>query len=101
MSGCDAEMMLGWGVTFVLHCCPTLHLLFTVSPATRALPGIREGGRTGVTALVVAFGFFVSLFFSPLIASIPPYATGPALVLVGAMMMENVSDIDWGDVRVR
>jgi xanthine/uracil/vitamin C permease (AzgA family) len=44
--------------------------------------GIREGGRTGITALVVAFGFFISLFFTPLIASIPPYATGPALVLV-------------------
>jgi xanthine/uracil/vitamin C permease (AzgA family) len=44
--------------------------------------GIREGGRTGITALVVAFGFFVSLFFTPLIASIPPFATGPALVLV-------------------
>jgi AGZA family xanthine/uracil permease-like MFS transporter len=44
--------------------------------------GIREGGRTGITALVVAFGFFISLFFTPLITSIPPYVTGPALVLV-------------------
>ncbi|WIA36283.1 hypothetical protein OEZ86_007609 [Tetradesmus obliquus] len=61
--------------------------------------GIREGGRTGITALVVAFGFFISLFFTPLIASIPPFATGPALVLVGAMMMENLVDIDWADVR--
>ncbi|WIA38688.1 hypothetical protein OEZ86_001993 [Tetradesmus obliquus] len=61
--------------------------------------GIREGGRTGITALTVAFGFLVSLFFTPLIASIPPFATGPALVLVGAMMMENVVDIDWADVR--
>lgn len=61
--------------------------------------GIREGGRTGITALVVAFGFFISLFFTPLIASIPPYATGPALILVGAMMMENLVDIDWADVR--
>eukprot|EP00882_Tetradesmus_deserticola_P014537 GHRQ01015460.1.p1 GENE.GHRQ01015460.1~~GHRQ01015460.1.p1 ORF type:complete len:355 (+),score=124.76 GHRQ01015460.1:692-1756(+) len=61
--------------------------------------GIREGGRTGITALVVALGFFISLFFTPLIASIPPFATGPALVLVGAMMMENLIDIDWADVR--
>lgn len=45
--------------------------------------GIREGGRTGITAIVVAFGFFIALFFTPLIASIPPYATGPALILVG------------------
>eukprot|EP00879_Flechtneria_rotunda_P021106 GHRR01022235.1.p1 GENE.GHRR01022235.1~~GHRR01022235.1.p1 ORF type:complete len:199 (+),score=36.61 GHRR01022235.1:292-888(+) len=61
--------------------------------------GIREGGRTGITAIVAAFGFFISLFFTPLIASIPPYATGPALILVGAMMMENLVDIDWGEVR--
>jgi AGZA family xanthine/uracil permease-like MFS transporter len=48
----------------------------------RCPAGILEGGRTGITALVVAAGFFVSLFFTPLIASIPPFATGPALVLV-------------------
>lgn len=48
--------------------------------------GIREGGRTGITALVVAFGFFISLFFTPLIASIPPFATGPALVLVRLLL---------------
>lgn len=61
--------------------------------------GIREGGRTGITAIVVAFGFFIALFLTPLIASIPPFATGPALILVGAMMMENLVDIDWADVR--
>lgn len=61
--------------------------------------GIREGGRTGITAIVVAAGFFISLFLTPLIASIPPFATGPALILVGAMMMENLIDIDWADVR--
>jgi AGZA family xanthine/uracil permease-like MFS transporter len=61
--------------------------------------GIREGGRTGITAIVVAIGFFVSLFLTPLIASIPPFATGPALILVGAMMMENLIDVDWANVR--
>jgi AGZA family xanthine/uracil permease-like MFS transporter len=45
--------------------------------------GIREGGRTGLTALTCSFWFFISLFFTPIIAAIPPYATGPALVLVG------------------
>jgi AGZA family xanthine/uracil permease-like MFS transporter len=53
--------------------------------AAAAAAGIREGGRTGITAIVVAFGFFISLFFTPLIASIPPYATGPALILVGVI----------------
>lgn len=44
--------------------------------------GVREGGRTGLTALTCSFWFFISLFFTPIIASIPPYATGPALILV-------------------
>ncbi|WIA33567.1 hypothetical protein OEZ86_006691 [Tetradesmus obliquus] len=61
--------------------------------------GIREGGRTGITALVVSLCFFISLFLTPLIASVPPFATGPALILVGAMMMENLVDIDWADVQ--
>lgn len=60
-----------WGLSCPLPC-----------PLTSVPTGIREGGRTGVTALVVALGFFIALFLTPLIASIPPYATGPALVLV-------------------
>lgn len=76
----------------LLGCAPLTVMIESAS-------GIREGGRTGVTALMVAFLFFVSLFFSPLIASIPPYATGPALILVGSMMLENLVDIDWADVR--
>ncbi|KIZ05321.1 putative MFS transporter, AGZA family, xanthine/uracil permease [Monoraphidium neglectum] len=60
--------------------------------------GIREGGRTGLTALSTAFCFFISLFFTPLIVSIPPYATGGALIIVGALMMENIVDIDWSDI---
>ncbi|KAJ9505668.1 hypothetical protein QJQ45_022168, partial [Haematococcus lacustris] len=44
--------------------------------------GIREGGRTGITAFVVACGFGISMFLSPIFASIPPFATGPAIVLV-------------------
>lgn len=60
--------------------------------------GIREGGRTGITAISTSLCFFVALFFTPLIVSIPPYATGPALLIVGALMMENIVDIDWGDI---
>lgn len=52
--------------------------------------GIREGGRTGITALTVAAGFFLSLFITPLIASIPPFATGPALILVGGVAVAVV-----------
>lgn len=45
--------------------------------------GIKDGGRTGLVSLVVAFWFFLSLFFVPIISSVPPYATGPALIMVG------------------
>jgi xanthine/uracil/vitamin C permease (AzgA family) len=57
--------------------------------------GVEDGGRTGVVALTVAALFSVALFFSPILASIPPYATGPALVLVGALLVAHVDRIDW------
>ena len=55
--------------------------------------GIREGARTGIAALTISFCFFIALWFSPLIAAIPPYATGPALILVGALMMINITKV--------
>ncbi|KAG1679264.1 hypothetical protein FOA52_009294 [Chlamydomonas sp. UWO 241] len=61
--------------------------------------GIREGGRTGLTSTVIAFGFGISMFLSPIFASIPPYATGPAIFVVGALMFEHARHIDWLDVR--
>ncbi|GAB4816680.1 hypothetical protein N2152v2_003726 [Parachlorella kessleri] len=60
--------------------------------------GIEDGGRTGLTAIVVSFFFFVALFFSPILASIPPYATGPALVLVGSIMLGYTAHIPWDDI---
>lgn len=48
-------------------------------------------------AIVVSAFFFVSLFFSPILASIPPYATGPALVLVGVLLIGHVDHIAWDD----
>uniref|UniRef100_A0A7R9VWM6 Uncharacterized protein n=1 Tax=Chlamydomonas euryale TaxID=1486919 RepID=A0A7R9VWM6_9CHLO len=61
--------------------------------------GIREGGRTGVTAAVVATGFAISMFLAPIFASIPPYATGPAIIFVGALMFEHARHINWLDTR--
>ncbi|MCC5874895.1 MAG: NCS2 family permease, partial [Candidatus Sumerlaeia bacterium] len=57
------------------------------------------GGRTGLTAVVVAVLFLLALFFSPLIAMVGSYPsiTAPALVFVGAMMLRNVVNIDWKD----
>ena len=59
--------------------------------------GIAEGGRTGLTAVVVGVLFLLSMFFSPLAGTIPPEATGPVLVIVGYFMMTLVRDIEWGD----
>lgn len=66
--------------------------------------GIREGGRSGLTAIAISFYFFLAMFFTPILSSIPPYATGPALILVGALMIENLLDVQWKnplDVRER
>lgn len=54
-----------------------------------------EGGKTGITAVVIGLLFFVSVFFAPIFASIPPWATGGALVIVGSLMIRNVRDINW------
>ena len=51
-------------------------------------------------AVVVSFFFFLSLFLSPIIASIPPYATGPALVLVGTILLGHIAHIEWDDIGV-
>jgi adenine/guanine/hypoxanthine permease len=59
--------------------------------------GIESGGRTGLTALVTAACFALTLFFAPLAASIPAQAYGPALIIVGLFMLEPVTRIDFGD----
>ncbi|CCG40248.1 NCS2 family permease [Magnetospirillum molischianum] len=60
--------------------------------------GIKAGGRTGLTAVTVAGLFLLALFFSPLAASVPPYATAPALLFVACVMTGSLSGIDWDDV---
>ena len=60
--------------------------------------GIEEGGRTGLTAVVVAILFAMGLFFSPLFSAIPSAATAPALIVVGLMMMSAIKKIDMEDL---
>lgn len=60
--------------------------------------GIASGGRTGLTAVVVAILFLLALFFSPLAKMIPPYATASALVFVAVLMISTISDMDWSDL---
>lgn len=76
--------------------------LLGTSPVTvfiESSTGIREGGRTGMTALTVAGYFMLSFFFTPLLASIPAWAVGPPLILVGVLMMRSVVEIDWDDMK--
>ncbi|KUL24148.1 NCS2 family permease [Chlorobium limicola] len=59
--------------------------------------GIEQGGKTGFTALVVALLFFLALFFSPILTIVPPFAYGPALVLVGMFMIQSITKLDFND----
>jgi AGZA family xanthine/uracil permease-like MFS transporter len=67
----------------------------TVTSYIESAVGIEEGGRTGLTALTVAALFLASLVFAPIFVAVPGAATAPALVVVGALMMRGVADIDW------
>ena len=60
--------------------------------------GVQVGGRTGLTALVVAALFLVALLFSPLAAMVPGYATAPALLFVAGLMLRELVDVEWGDL---
>lgn len=62
--------------------------------------GVAEGGRTGLTAVVIAGLFFLTLFFIPAVALVPGYATAPVLILVGALMMQECSRIQFSDFTV-
>ncbi|MGZ4154924.1 MAG: NCS2 family permease, partial [Actinomycetota bacterium] len=59
--------------------------------------GVSEGGRTGLTSVVVGVLFLLCLFLSPIAGVIPAEATAPILVIVGYFMMRLVKDIDWAD----
>ena len=71
----------------------------TVTAFIESSAGVAAGGRTGLAAVVTGLLFLLTLFFSPLVAAVGRYLpiTAPALVIVGAMMMQNVTKIDWDD----
>lgn len=70
----------------------------SVTTFVESASGIAEGGRTGFTAVVAGGLFVLSVLFIPVFQAIPAYATAPALVLVGVMMMANVLSIRWNDL---
>jgi AGZA family xanthine/uracil permease-like MFS transporter len=69
----------------------------TITAFVESAAGVAAGGRTGLTAVVCGILFFVALFFTPIVGLIPDAATSPALIIVGALMMEGVRHIDFAD----
>lgn len=69
----------------------------TVTSYIESAAGIAAGGRTGLTALAAGVFFLAALFFTPLIGLVPAFATAPALILVGALLMSEVGKIDFSD----
>ena len=70
----------------------------TVTTFVESSSGISEGGRTGLTSVTTGILFLLALFFSPLFLTIPSFATAPALIVVGFLMMQQVTKIDWNDL---
>lgn len=74
--------------------------LFGTAPAAvyiESAAGTAVGGKTGLTSVVVGIGFLLMLFFQPLAFLVPGYATAPALMYVGLLMLSNVSKLDFDD----
>ena len=69
----------------------------TTTTYVESAAGVAQGGRSGLTALVVGGCFVIALFFSPLFLSIPAAATAPALIIVGLLMMEQAKNIPFDD----
>ncbi|MBV9671636.1 MAG: NCS2 family permease, partial [Verrucomicrobia bacterium] len=69
----------------------------TVTSYIESAAGVESGGRTGLTVIITAICFLFALFFAPLILVVPAVATAPALVIVGAFMMQGLAELDLRD----
>lgn len=69
-----------------------------VAAYVESASGVAEGGRTGLTAVTVAFLFFIALFLAPVFLLVPGAATAPALIIVGFLMMHSITKIDLNDI---
>ena len=70
----------------------------STTPYVESASGVAAGGRTGLTAVVVGVLFLCALFLFPLAQSVPAFATAPALLYVGVLMISSIIGIDWEDV---
>ncbi|AHE60138.1 adenine permease [Escherichia albertii KF1] len=69
----------------------------SVTAYIESTSGVAVGGRTGLTAVVVGVMFLLVMFFSPLVAMVPPYATAGALIFVGVLMTSSLARVNWDD----
>ncbi|KAH7233446.1 permease family-domain-containing protein [Fusarium tricinctum] len=86
----------------IAYCCDAISIsisaLFGCSPVTAFIEsgaGIAAGGCTGLTAMTTGLFFLLAVVFGPIFSSVPPWATGPALILVGCMMTRQITEINW------
>ena len=70
----------------------------TTTVYVESAAGMRAGGRTGLTAVVVAVLFLLALFFAPLAAGVPSFATAPAILFVACVMARGLAELDWDDM---
>ena len=70
----------------------------TVTTYVESAAGVKAGGRTGMTSLVIGIGFLLCLFLAPLAKTIPAYATGAALVFIATFFCRNLVNLDWDDI---
>ncbi|QNM15381.1 MULTISPECIES: NCS2 family permease [Fusobacterium] len=71
----------------------------TVTTYVESAAGVAAGARTGLASVVTGLLFLLALFFSPIVAVVPAYATAPALILVGVYMFKNVKELDFRDLK--
>ena len=70
----------------------------STTPYIESSAGVAAGGRTGLTAVIVGLLFIACLFLAPLAQSVPGFATAPALLFVGVLMIQGIVHIEWDDI---
>ena len=70
----------------------------TVTTFVESSAGVAEGGRTGLTSIVTAICFVLAIFLSPIFLAIPSFATAPALIIVGVLMLDSIVKVNFSDI---
>jgi len=95
IKGLDRLLMIDASVTILGALLGTS----TVTSYVESAAGIEQGGRSGLTSVTTGILFLLALLFIPIVAIVPPYATAPALIMVGLFMIKEVKAIDWANME--